>query len=133
MKSLGISLTLIVLCGLCACSVLGDPKTSSRILVVDERGAVVPDALLLPEEEGHDPSSLQGDREEDYAPRSGQDGVITTNLDEYLRSDDCYHFRIHKRGYEDTASTVSRDLMPPVLKVELRSRAYYLQTQGARP
>jgi hypothetical protein len=37
-------------------------------------------------------------------------------------SDDCYHFRVHRSGYEDSTISVSKDLFPPMLKVELTEK-----------
>jgi hypothetical protein len=121
-------------CALTACSYFGTPRSKNQILVLDENGRPVADAILLAEDDSHGSGYRNTTQEEDFAPRSGPDGVITADLDEYLwSSDDCYHFSIHKRGFEDTATTVSRELIPQVLKVELRSRAWPLQRPRAAP
>jgi hypothetical protein len=121
MNALRIPLLAAFLIGLSACSVFAT-KPVNQILVVDENGAPVAGALLLPEDEEQHSVAVSEGREEDYAQTSGPDGMIAAKLDEFLRSDDCYHFRIHKAGYEDTTTSVSKDLIPALLKVELRPR-----------
>jgi hypothetical protein len=97
-----------------------DPR--GQILVVDALGAPLADAVVLPDAE-YD-SAPPPYKDSDLRERStNAKGTVLVYLDDYYwASDSCYHFRVHKTGYEDEAMAVSKDLFPAVLKIDMRPR-----------
>jgi hypothetical protein len=105
-----------------ACGSMSGLDPRGQLLVVDAAGAPLADALVLP------------DAENDAAPPAYREwelkdlstnakGIVLVNLDDYYwASDSCYHFRVHKAGYEDETMAVSKDLFPAVLKIDMRPR-----------
>lgn len=114
---------LVLLGGSCTSASAGN--TAGRVIVVDGRGAPVQGALLvLVSEDENAPASPMGLTAEELRERTSDlQGVIKASLDESLwESDGCYHFRVRKAGYEDVTLSVSKDLFPEVLRVELKPR-----------
>jgi hypothetical protein len=109
---------------LCSCGSLLAPKVNPRILIVDRSGNPVAGAVVRPEnEDARDTRETLTDYEI-AARTSDAQGMIRASLEDYYwDSDSCYHFRIHRYGFEDFEIAVSKDLMPPVLKIELRDRS----------
>jgi len=92
----------------------------AQVLVVDSLGNPVRGAVVLPDDDS--PASHRGFTEAEMKERStnGQ-GLLAVFLDDFLwASDGNYHLRVLAVGFEDEAMTVSKDLFPPVLRVELR-------------
>jgi hypothetical protein len=119
-----------------ACSSEPSASAGTRILVVDGSGAPIRGAFLVLLPEVEDPSS----RLPKYTSAelgeltSDQQGMIHAELDDCLwDSDRCYHFRIRRGGFEDVEMTVSRDLMPPVLRIEMKRPAPAGQEPGRPP
>jgi hypothetical protein len=93
-------------------------------MVVDMHGAPIQGAVLVPEEEYTSNTSPGYSDKELEALASNAKGIISFHLDDCLwDSDGCYHFRIHRPGFEDVAMSVSKDLFPPVLRIELKAKA----------
>jgi hypothetical protein len=114
----------MVLFGLVAgCGSVSEGNPGGRVMIVDRLGNPVQDALVLPESE--DGAALPRDTMRETKDRtSNAQGMVRADLDDYLWSSDaCYHFRIHRAGFEDAELTVSRDLFPAVLKIEMRATA----------
>ena len=106
-----------------ACSTTDEAKPEGRIMVVDARGAPIQGALLMPEEEFQDVDRTRLTKEERDARLSDAQGSIHAELDDFFwQGDGCYHFRIHREGFEDVDMAVSRDLYPPVLRIELKAK-----------
>ena len=106
-----------------ACSSPPKDNAGGRIMVVDAHGAPLPGAFLAVVPEAENPSA----RPQAYttaelrAHTSDAQGMIRVDLDDYLwDSDHNYHFRVRRQGYEDETLSVSTDLFPPVLRIELR-------------
>jgi hypothetical protein len=94
-----------------------------QILVVDAAGAPLPGAVVLPDAEypSAEPPRYTDSELKDHATNS--EGLVLVYLDDfYWNSDSCYHFRVRRGGYEDEEMTVSRDLFPAVLKIDMRPR-----------
>lgn len=100
-------------------------KPNTRLVVVDHSGAPVAGAVIEPVPEDSKAATLiesQAQFEKDKWT-TGPDGMIHNDLEEYYwDSDSCYHFHVHRLGYEDFDITVSKDLMPPIYRIELRDR-----------
>jgi hypothetical protein len=106
-----------------ACSSPPKDNAGGRIMVVDARGAPLAGAFLslLPEYENASSRPTAYTTAELRAHTSDTQGMIRVDLDDYLwDSDHNYHFRIRRGGYEDVTMSVSPDLLPPVLKIEMR-------------
>jgi hypothetical protein len=113
-------LALAALLGGCG-SPPGEPA-AARVMVVDTRGAPIQGAFLSAIQEDENPSA----RPQEYtsgelrAQTSDPQGMIHAGLDDFLwESDHCYHFR--RAGFEEVEMSVSRDLVPPVLRIEMKS------------
>jgi len=117
MRILG-ALCLVLL--LSACNSTPDGGARGAIVVVDGSGAPIKGAVLIPEDEGPTAATPRYVQAEIDARTSDAKGVLPADLDMCLWDDGCYHFRIHKGGYEDAAMVVSRDLFPPVLRIVLK-------------
>jgi len=109
--------------GAAGCASAPAVKTTGRILIVDEAGAPVQGALVLPEdEEGRGARHVVWTRNEIADRVSDSQGLVQADLDQYYwESDDCYHLRVATTGFEDVAMTVSKDLFPAVLKISLEA------------
>jgi hypothetical protein len=120
-----------------ACNSESDSSARGRVLVVDPSGAPIRGAVLLPETENASAAPSSYDQNEIQTRVSDAQGVLPAMLDLCLwESDGCYHFRIHRAGYEDTSMVVSKDLFPPVLRVVLKpmsSSSGPLKRPGAFP
>lgn len=89
--------------------------------MIDPSGAPIQGAILIPESENSSAAPSRYDRDEIMSRVSDAQGGLSAMLDLCLwASDGCYHFRIHRAGYEDAAMVVSKDLFPPVLRIVLR-------------
>ena len=106
-----------------ACSSATHDAGGGPIMVVDAHGAPLPGAFLTLLAESENPSA----RPQTYtsselkAQTSDTQGMIRADLDDGLwESDHNYHFRVHLRGYEDVTMSVSKDLFPPILRIEMR-------------
>ena len=107
----------------CACSSPTRDAAGGRIMVVDARGAPLPGAflVLIPEIDRPSPRPQAYTSGELRAQTADAQGMIRADLDDGLwESDHNYHFRVHLAGYEDATMSVSTELFPPVLKVEMR-------------
>ncbi len=108
-----------------ACNSSSGANAGGRIVVVDGSGAPVAGALLIlmPEDENQSSTPLGHTTAELRELTSDSQGVIHAQLDDCLwDSDGCYHFRVRRYGYDDVTMSVSKDLFPPVLRVELKPR-----------
>jgi hypothetical protein len=106
-----------------ACSSTSGEDPRSRMMVVDTLGVPVQGAFLILVPENENPSARPATytKAELKAQTSDAQGMIRADLDDCLwESDHSYHFRIRARGFEDLEMTVSRDLFPPLLRVEMR-------------
>ena len=116
-------LSLIAAALVSACSSTSGAAEGGRVAVVDALGAPVQGAFLYAVAEDESPSA----RPEHFtsaelkARTSDAQGMIRAELDDFLReSDHCYHFRVRRSGFEDVTMSVSRDLFPPVLRIEMK-------------
>jgi hypothetical protein len=121
----GIVLALVpaaLLACLSGCSVVSGAPPDGHILVVDQSGAPLQGAVIYPENE--DSSATPGYFPGELRERtSGAQGTIIVHLEDFLwASDACYHFLISRPGFEDENMTVSRDLFPQVLRVDMRAK-----------
>jgi hypothetical protein len=107
---------------LSACGSMSASDPRGQVLVVDAVGAPLADAVVLPDAEYDSASPRYTDS--DLKERStNAKGTVLVFLDDYYwASDSCYHFRVHKAGYEDETMAVSKDLFPAVLKIDMRPR-----------
>ena len=111
---------------LSACGVLPSSKVNPRVEVVDRSGAPVQGAIVRPEpEDPRDAETPTRELKSDLAERTTDaQGRIRADLEDYFwGTDSCYHFRVHRDGFEDFEISVSRDLMPAVFRIELRDAA----------
>ena len=93
------------------------------MVVVDALGAPVQGAFLYLVAEDENPSAKPEHftLAELKARTSDAQGMIRAELDDFLwESDHCYHFRVRRSGFEDVTMSVSRDLFPPVLRIEMK-------------
>ena len=104
-----------------ACTSAPSPKAAGRITLVDVSGAPIQGALVMPEVEYQNSAPRRDTQDEFEARVSDVNGVVRAPLEDYFwESDACYHFRIHKDGFEDVTMAVSRDLYPSELRIDLR-------------
>src|ERR1019366_9932365 len=104
-----ISIALVVL--ISACVSTRGAKAAARIMLVDGSGAPIQGAVVLPEDPEY-PGARRGNLSdaEEQARISDSQGLVHAELDQYFwDSDSCYHFRIHRAGFEDATMTVSKD------------------------
>jgi hypothetical protein len=107
----------------CACSSTTGDAAGGRIRVVDSRGNPLPGAflVLIPEVDSASSRPQAFTSAELKAQTADAQGMIRADLDDCLwDSDHNYHFRVHLAGYEDETMSVSKDLFPPLLTVEMR-------------
>jgi hypothetical protein len=112
-------LLLLVLAAGCQSSPDSDRK--GRVLVVDVHGTPLPAATVLPYEERDslDPSNVTGLDLRDYA--TDAHGIVEVVLGNYYWSSDaCYHFRVHRAGFETETLAVSKELFPAEFRIELK-------------
>jgi len=106
-----------------ACSSTPGEDPRSHVMVVDTLGVPVQGAFLILVPENENPSARPATytRAELKAQTSDAQGMIRADLDDCLwESDHSFHFRIRARGFENLEMTVSKDLFPPLLRVEMR-------------
>ena len=109
---------------LSSCGILSPAQVNPRIVVVDRSGNPVAGAVVLPENEDAKDTRETLTDFEIAARTSNAQGMIHTGLEDYFwDSDSCYHFRVHRDGFEDSEIAVSKELLPAVLKIELRERS----------
>jgi hypothetical protein len=107
---------------LAACATETGGAAPGRVLVVDTRGQPVRGARLVPEPEDEaDSTGSHALAQQQPRPMlSDAQGLISVHLDDLLWDGDrCYHFRVQRRGYQDTTSVVAKDLAPSILRVVL--------------
>jgi len=106
-----------------ACSSAPGEEAAGRIMLVDGLGAPVQGAVVLPEEEelsGNVPRVWS--RADNLDRTSDSRGIVRADLQQYFwDSDSCYHFRIQRTGFEDVTMSVSKELFPPVLRINLEA------------
>jgi hypothetical protein len=104
----------------CATNVASD--STGRVVVVDTRGQPVAGALVLPDPEDQSTATAAGPPVDDLkAVTTDAAGSVVLPLgDYYWTEDSCYHFRVVRRGYDPVIMSVSRELWPAVLRVELK-------------
>jgi hypothetical protein len=108
-----------------ACSSTVAPRVDPHIVVVDRFGTPIEGALVRPEpEDVKEATLLQNETKPEVRARvSNAQGMIRADLEDYYwETDNCYHFRVHREGFEDFEIAVAKDLMPPVYRIELRDR-----------
>jgi hypothetical protein len=121
MRALGAAVLLAMASG---CGSLTAADLNGHILVVDGSGTPIRGAVIYPDFEY---SSRQHEytKEDIEALSSNAQGMINAEMDDFLWDrDGCYHFVIRKAGYEEATLSVSKDLLPPVLRVVLAPRSY---------
>jgi hypothetical protein len=109
-----------------ACSSTPGAAEGGRMAVVDSLGAPVQGAFLyaMPEDENPPARPEKYTSAERKARTSDAQGMLRAELDDFLwESDHCYHFRVRRSGFEDVTMSVSRDLFPPVLRIEMKRLA----------
>jgi hypothetical protein len=105
------------------CGSLSSGDVRGQILVVDSQGAPIKGALVVPDPE-FPPAEAPRYTDSEIKDRSTDaQGMVSVFLDDfYWKADACYHIRVRRGGYEDETLTVSRDLFPAVLKIDMRLR-----------
>ena len=94
-----------------------------RVMVVENHGLPVQGAVLVPSDEDSRDAAPVLDPYEIRARSSDAHGIFHVDLDDcYSASDGCYHFRISKEGYDDVEMSVSKDLFPTMLRVDLKPK-----------
>lgn len=108
----------------CACGSLSGSDPRGQVLVVDAGGNPLRNATVLPDPEfqsGMPPKYTDAELQE---RATNAQGIVLIYLDDYYWKDDaCYHLRVHLNGYEDETVSVSKELLPQVLRIDLRPRA----------
>jgi hypothetical protein len=118
---------------LAACSSSPDAGGPSRVRVVDSHGIPIMNATLLADDEFPSGGQRVYSQEELNARASDAQGYFHVDLDESLwRGDGFYHFRVHRVGYEDEVMVVSKDLFPPLLRIEMKAAAAGQQAAPGR-
>jgi hypothetical protein len=104
-----------------------------RVMVVDRRGTPLQNAVLTPDLETAPVVPRVYDDAEIKERASDAKGVFHVDMDDCIwSSDECYHFRIHRAGFEDSTMVVSKDLFPPMLRVEMREKGWDAQAPASR-
>jgi hypothetical protein len=112
---------LLALAALAGCHSGVDPDQLGRILVVNTRGVPIPGATVIPYDE-NEARRTELTPEDLKAFTTDQHGMVTVVLEPYLWTEDgCYHFRVRRAGFEAATETVSRDLFPGQLRIELKA------------
>jgi hypothetical protein len=105
---------------LAACGSLTAPTGPGIVVIVDRHGTPLQNGVLVPDYEGAQEIPHTYDKYELAQRASDANGVFHVDLDDcYWNSDNCYHFKIFRTGYDNFSMTVSKDLFPPVLKVTM--------------
>src|ERR1039458_6130413 len=104
-----------------ACTSTDTAKAVGRIMLVNGLGNPIPGAIVVPEEQENPRAMARRVSDEDkQAWISDEQGIVHADLEQcFSESDGCYHFRIHRGGFEDVTMAVSRDLFPPLLRINL--------------
>jgi hypothetical protein len=106
-----------------ACGSMSSNDVRGQILVVDARGAPIRNAVVLPDPEFPPAEPTKYSQSELQEHATNAQGLVLVFLDDfYWKADGCYHFRVHQALYEDETMSVSRDLFPAVLKIDLRPK-----------
>jgi len=93
-----------------------------QVQVVDIKGNPIPGAVVLPDPETAIIRPKDEESELVKAGTTNQAGLVSVNLEGFYWSDDnCYHFKVTRRGYEIAILSVSRELFPGHLRVELKT------------
>lgn len=104
-----------------------------RVLVVDRHGTPLQNAVLTPDPESAPAVPRVYDDAEIKERASDAKGVFHVDMDDCIwNSDGCYHFRIHRAGFEDSTMAVSKDLFPPMLRIEMREKGADAQAPTTR-
>jgi hypothetical protein len=112
---------LLLVCLVASCKTAPTPDELGRVKVVNRHGVPIQYAVLTPDFESPPVVPHVYDDAELKERSSDAEGVFHVDMDDCIwTSDENYHFRIHRAGYEDSTISVSKDLFPPMLKVELR-------------
>jgi hypothetical protein len=114
-------LVFLLLVLVAGCKSAVDPDLTGRILVVNAHGVPIPGATVLPYDESE---SRKSDLtpEDRKALTTDPHGLVTVLLESYYWSEDgCYHFRVHRTGFDTATETVSKDLFPAELRIELKA------------
>ncbi|HEY5228686.1 MAG TPA: hypothetical protein VIJ19_09100 [Opitutaceae bacterium] len=118
-------LAVILLSLVAGCKSTPTEDQLGRVMVVDRHGNPLQNAVLTPDPENPPVVPRVFDDEEIKERASDAKGVFHVDMDDCIwGSDGCYHFRIHRAGFEDSTMTVSKDLFPPMLKVEMREKGW---------
>lgn len=93
-------------------------------MIVDGHGAPVQGATVLPDDSDNRGTSREILSDEDIQARiSDAQGIVHADLDQYFWDlDGCYHFRVHRSGFEDLTMSVSKDLYPSLLRINLEAK-----------
>ncbi len=93
----------------------------ARIVAVTPSGAPIQGAILLPEVENERNAPPLLSPEDIRERTSDARGQFHVDLESYFwSSDGCFHFRVIGGGFETVTMAVSRDLFPPVLRIEMK-------------
>ena len=124
-----ISILLVLMVSACAST--HDEKAAARIIVVDQSGAPIQGAVVLPDDQELPGSHREYISEAEKQARiSDPQGLVYAELDQYFwDSDSCYHFRVRRASYEDATMTVSKDLFPALLRISMDAKP---QTPGPK-
>jgi hypothetical protein len=119
-RNLRLLVTTGLLLLLAACGTFSTPTGPGIVVIVDRHGTPLQNGVLVPDYEGAQEIPHTYDKYELAQRASDAKGVFHVDLDDcYWNSDDCYHFKIYRTGFENCSMTVSKDLFPPVLKITL--------------
>jgi hypothetical protein len=112
---------LLVLALAAGCRTSSDPDLLGRILVVNSRGVPIPGATVVPYEESE--SRQAPLTKEDLKPlTTDTHGIVSVLLESYYWTEDgCYHFRVQRAGFDTATESVSKDLFPAQLRIELKA------------
>jgi len=111
------------------CGSVPAADVNGHILVVDTGGAPLKGAVIFPDYE-YSSSQRQYSKEDVQAFSTNAQGMVDMSLDDFLWDrDGCYHFRVQRAGYETSTMSVSRDLLPPLLRVTMAP----VSSPGAKP
>ncbi|HZZ18027.1 MAG TPA: hypothetical protein VFE25_01595 [Opitutaceae bacterium] len=114
---------LLLVCLVASCKSVPTADELGRVRVVNRHGDPIQYAVLTPDLENTPPAPHAYDDDEIKQRSSDANGVFHIDMDDCIwESDQNYHFRIHRAGYDDFTMAVSKDLFPPMLKVELREK-----------
>jgi hypothetical protein len=119
-RNLGFLVVVCLLVLLSACGSFGTPSGPGVVVIVDRHGTPLQNGVLIPDPEGAQEVPHAYDKYELQQRASDVNGVFHVDLDDcYWTSDNCYHLKIYRTGYDNISMTVSKDLFPPVLKITM--------------